>query len=67
LQGWGEKILSLVTVGAPAEYADVYIWSEHMHRHSVQRERIHILRPYVHYFRNLLFSCIFIKLLTGLF
>lgn len=31
------------------------------------RERIHVLRPYVHYFRSLVFSCIFIKLLTGLF
>lgn len=55
----------LVTVGAPAEYVDVYIWNEHMHSHSLQREHIH--RPYVHYFGSFVFPCIFIKLLTELF
>lgn len=55
----------LVGHSAPAEYVDVYIWSEHMHRHSMQREHIH--RPYVHYFRSFFLSYIFIKLLTELF
>lgn len=64
MQG-GRKFILLVTVGAPAEYVDVYIWSEHMHRHSTQREHIH--GPYVHYFRSFVFSCIFIKILTELF
>ena len=55
----GRKFFSLVTVGAPAEYVDVYIWSEHMRRRSIQSEHIHIHRPYVHYFRSFVFSCIF--------
>lgn len=65
--GAGRKFFSLVTVGAPAEYMDVYIWSEHMRRHSIQSEHIHIHRPYVHYFRSFVSLAFFIKLLTGLF
>lgn len=63
----GAEILSLVTVGASAECVDVCMWSEHMRRHSIQRDCIHILRPYVRYFRSLVFSCVFMKLFTGLF
>lgn len=61
----GREKIFLVGHSAPAEYVDVYIWSEHMHRLSIQREQTH--RPYVHYFRSFVFSCIFIKLLTELF
>lgn len=65
--GGGRKLFLLVTIGAPAEYVDVYIRSEHTSRHSVQREHTRTHRPYVHDFRSFVFSCIFIKLLTGLF
>lgn len=54
----GGKSFSLVTV-LLLNYVDVYIWSEHMRRHSIQSEHIHIHRPYVHYFRSFVFSLSF--------